>query len=358
MKFLNSWLSRKTKGKTIVVSSVIFLSLLAPVLVLLVIKNGRNKGFSLPVGLPRATAVLKTPWVVTPVIEGGQGEIQPPEHRTSNCTYTSDYWAAHPEIWRAENILIGERSFSKADAIQALQSSDPSLQARFLKQFLAVALNSLDGADRSAVASILSEASGWLDRNLSLLELPKSESRRGKQLVAILEDYNNGVSGPGLCPDQPATPTPTLTPTPTPTATPVVYSLPPVPVTGKTEAPGDKEGDSGDEPVPTPTPTSPPTNKPTPVPSSTPTQPPKPSDTPQPSNTVQPTATDPPAPSNTPEPTSTSTPQPIHTPKPTHTPKPKQDDKPTKTPKPKKTKKPSKTPKPKKTEKPTKTPKK
>ena len=332
--------------KTIVVGSVILLSLLLPGAVLLFKSGGENERLPIPVDTVQATRIAKTPWVVTPVIEGGGGAIEPVQGSVKDCTYTSDYWAAHPENWRAENILIGEHAFSKPDALQALKSGEASLQARLLKQFLAVVLNSLAGADRAAIQPVLVEASDWLNRDLSLIELPEPESQRGGQLVAILEGYNNGLSGPGLCPDQPPTPTPTLTPTPTPTATPIVYSLPPLPVTGKTEDHGDKGADTGDEPESTPTPT--------PSPSQTPEPPGKP----EPSNTVAPTATNSPEPIPTASPIPNNTPRPSVAPAPTSTPKPKEHSKHTKTPKPKKTKKPKETPKPKKTKEPKKTPKK
>ncbi|HEX7976386.1 MAG TPA: hypothetical protein VF498_18390 [Anaerolineales bacterium] len=231
-----------------------------------------------------------------------------------NCTYTSEYWQAHADIWLAQNVVIGQYSYAKPDALAILRDASPDLATSILKQFITAVLNTLHGADAAAVQPILNDASEWLTANLSQPVISDADQSNGLSLAQNLEGYNKGVFGPGLCPDQPLLPTstPSLTPTVTPTPT-TPYIPPPVSTTPSATAPGRPGGSGGNPPAPTATPTNPPAPpQPTLAPTSTPVPPPT-----EPPPIAPPTPTQAPPPTNTPEPAKEH--KPTHTPRPTPT---------------------------------------
>lgn len=263
-----------------------------------------------------------------------------------NCTYTSDYWQAHPDIWLAENMIIGKFSYAKPDALAILQNATPDLATSILKQFITAVLNTLNGADAAPVQPFLNDASDWLTANINQPVISAADQEKGLSLAQNLESYNQGILGPGLCPDQPATltPTPSLTPTPTPTPTPAYIPAPFTETPTSTERSGGGGSSGGQPPAPTVAPSNPPPTNPPPVaptttpapqptlppPTSTPeptqplpTSPPEPTKEHKPTHTPRPTPTSPaqPPPTNTSQLFPSSTPEPTDGRKPTHTPK-------------------------------------
>jgi hypothetical protein len=232
--------------------------------------------------------------LVTPATPGT--ELLPEK----NCTYTIYFWGSHPDAWLAENILIGRFSYSKSEAIEILQTQNQEVTTDLLKQFFAALLNSLKGVDTSSVDVTLVQASDWLGRHALGVEVSQVDQQSGAALAQTLADFNNGLTGPGLCADEPPTPTPGPTDTPMPTETPTPTRVPtwrpstsvPVPPTATQE----KE-DPTDEPAPS---TEAPTEQP-------PTEPP-PTDPPA---TVAPPTEPPPPPTEEPEPTERPTPSPV-----------------------------------------------
>ena len=257
-----------------------------------------------------------------------------------NCTYTSDYWRDHPQTWMADNVVIGQYSFTKEEALSILNVNLSNQALLLQKQFLAAVLNILRGADPATVEKTLEEASSWIDAHPPQIDLPETEQSKGASLARMLENFNTGVMGPGLCPDQPATPTPTLTPTPLPTATATPIELLPSPTI---QAPRSSQPHPGETPAlgasptpgsgsaPTPAATAPAATVPAatvpaatePAPTSAPTQA-APTSPPPPTDTPVPPATQPPPGQIKPtkEPKPTKQPNPNDTPAPTSTPQP------------------------------------
>jgi hypothetical protein len=249
----------------------------------------------------RATTNVRLETLSTPNIELRPGQ---------NCTYTFYYWRSNPDAWLAENILIGRFSYSKSEAIEILQAENQEVTTDLLKQFFAALLNSLKGADTSSVDVTLVEASDWLGRHALGFEVSDADRLTGAAIAQTLDGFNSGATGPGLCADEPPTPTPgqtdTPTPTETPTATPVptrlVFTAIPNPPTSTPEKddPPDGPPPSSEEPTEPPSTEPPPTEPP-------PTEPP-----PTVSPPTEPPATDPPPPpTDEPEPTERPTPSPV-----------------------------------------------
>jgi len=196
-----------------------------------------------------------------------------------NCTYTMHYWRSNPDSWMIENIVIGDLAYTKAEAIVILEIVDPDPTTRLIQQFFAALLNSLKGADSSAIERTMVLASDWLTRHPPGVNLSQEEQLEAESLADELVAYNSGDTGPGHCADEPFTPTPVASATPTVTITP---TSPPVSTSGSsipTNTPTKSSG-GGNKPKPTqPPPTDPPPQ---------PTDPPPPTTAPTPKPTKEP----------------------------------------------------------------------
>ena len=211
-----------------------------------------------------------------------------------NCTYTIYYWRVYTDAWRLETINLDDRSYSKDQAIAILNIDDPNLATtRLLQQYILALLNTLKGADPSGIERTLERVNEWLILHPPEIRLTQTESLEGNSFADELQDFNDGLTGPGLCIDEPLTPTPGASPTPlnyTPPATATNTPRPIGTVFFPTTTPTKKP--SGGKPNPTSQPTQPPPPPPTN------TSPPPPVNTPKPTQVVPPT----PAPTQPPEP--------------------------------------------------------
>ncbi len=261
-----------------------------------------------------------------------------------DCTYSGYYYSMHPELL-PNNLLVGETSYSKQEGTGLLTAGakDPIKQLDY--QAYIATLNIQHGASHVDIDQTLAEANNWLALRPVGSVLSSFDQALAQTLSQNLADYNDGITGPGACPNQPNPPgmVPTATETLQPTATrrPTPTSLPPSAPTAPTQ-------NNQPAPVPptatptstatftsaptatliptatsTPTPASPATATPTTTQTFTPTLKP-PSVTPPPTQTATPTDTStslPPTITSTSTPTDPSTSTPVP-PAPTPTPSP------------------------------------
>lgn len=208
---------------------------------------------------------------------------------TTNCTYTPTYWRLNPNAWLIENVVIGNNSYTKAEAIEILESPAEDEKTALLQQFFAALLNTLKGADSRDIEPTLLDAGNWINDHSTGLAVSDTERQQAAQYTQTLFEYNIGGLGPGHCPDEPVTPTPT--PTSTPTSTPTFTVTPIRTLTTPTDVPTERRPTEPkptdaptdaptDQPGPTDTPKPQPTNTPRPTPTNAPTEPPPPSPTP------------------------------------------------------------------------------
>jgi hypothetical protein len=203
-----------------------------------------------------------------------------------NCTYPATYWKNHPEAWLAENILIGNLTYTKEEAISILETDTEDIPTNVLKQLFATILNILKGADPSRIENSVVTTIDWLGQHSPDDQLSETDQLTGSALIDVLEKYNGGQTGPELCSDAPRTPTPTPTDTitPTPTRPPITLQAPATATPTKKPGAGRHPDRPTDTPPPPPPPTKPPPTQPPP------TQPPptKPPATERPTPTVAP----------------------------------------------------------------------
>jgi hypothetical protein len=209
---------------------------------------------------------------------------------TTDCTYTIHFWKVYPGAWEIDRITFGERAYTTVQAIAILNIDDPSLATtRLMQQYITALLNISKGADPIEVERTMTRALNWLTLHPPEIGLTQAESLEADILARELENYNNGITGPGHCLNEPFTPTPGITPTPlnytppaTATRTPGPTSNVPLLTPTATKKPS---GGGGEKPKPTsPPPTAPPPTEPPPPP---PTKP-RPTPSPAPPATPEP----------------------------------------------------------------------
>jgi len=230
---------------------------------------------------------------------------------TTNCNHSLYYWATHPERY-PPYFVIGDQKYFREEVAAILADSDPA--HALLKQTVVAFLNTSAEGSLGRVNEELLEAYQWLADHRAASELLDIDRLESERLVAVLENFNNGLGNLPPC-DDPGTPTPTdtvthtriptvnrkFTPTFTPTAT---RTLSPTPTRTAT-----RSGTLASKATATPTSTWTATRT-SPRPYVSPTRTPKPTlrptNTPRPSKTVPPTTR---APTHTPtkQPTRTRT---------------------------------------------------
>ena len=129
------------------------------------------------------------------LVEWYNSPAPPPDE---GCTFTLGYWKNHLAAWPAPFTPGATFYTSGKTWIQVLNTS-PLGNAYFIlaKQFIAATLNGASGASAPAnVAQALVDADAYFQD-------PAGSSLTRAQLIAmatLLDDYNNGVTGPGHCP--------------------------------------------------------------------------------------------------------------------------------------------------------------
>ena len=238
----------------------------------------------------------------------------PGEVSADNCTFDVSHWKEHRETWPFDVIRIAGKTYGKEESFLIITSDSQEVSQTLLKQIITYMLNIYRGTDPTAIKETVVESLEWLQAHPNGSDLSELDRKNGIDLALGVKAYNQGVVGPGPCPEPIFTPTlpPSLTPTHTispmvtPTITPTITATNTPEVTLPPEfytqvAPGRPKPVSTKQPPdepPEPQPTSVPTEEPPPP---EPTQPP-----PQPTQPSLPTA----APTEIELPTAAPTPEP------------------------------------------------
>jgi len=120
---------------------------------------------------------------------------------STNCTYTQGYWKNHEEAVPVGSLTLGTVNYTAAefDAILEESVSGNGLVS-LAHQLIAGKLNIANGADPSAASAAIAAADALIG-GLVVPPIgggylaPSSTS----SLIQTLDDYNNGVIGPGHC---------------------------------------------------------------------------------------------------------------------------------------------------------------
>lgn len=125
-----------------------------------------------------------------------------------NCTYTQGFWKNHAGVWPVTSLMLGSISYTQAQLLQILdQSVVGNGLVSLAHQLIAAKLNFAYGADPTAASAAIASA----DALIGSLVVPPVGSgdlptNQVSSLTQTLDDYNNGVTGPGHCPSVRARP--------------------------------------------------------------------------------------------------------------------------------------------------------
>jgi hypothetical protein len=139
-------------------------------------------------------------WSQTYVVETGGP--------STNCTYTIGYWKTHPGAWPVSSLMVGCVNYSATQLLAILnQPAGGNGLLILMHQLIAAKLNILNGADPTVVAGDIAAAEALI---CGLVPPPVGSDYLAPSLVNTLsnklDDYNNGLIGPGHCGTVPATP--------------------------------------------------------------------------------------------------------------------------------------------------------
>ena len=126
------------------------------------------------------------------------------------CTFTIGYWKTHPEAWPIESIQLGNHVYAKDDALRIFnQPVQGNGLVALAHQLMGAKLNVAAGADPQSISSAIKTA----DYIIGALVPPpigtgSLPTKTTSSLVAQLDSYNTGATGPGHCDDTPPPPPP------------------------------------------------------------------------------------------------------------------------------------------------------
>jgi hypothetical protein len=118
-----------------------------------------------------------------------------PTPTPGGCTLTQGFWKNHPEEWCIEEVQLGERVYTKDEALQILhQPVQGNGLVALAHQLIAAKLNiECNGSDDSCIHSNITHADALID---DLVVPPIGNGYLDPNVVAqdvmMLDDYNNG----------------------------------------------------------------------------------------------------------------------------------------------------------------------
>jgi len=149
----------------------------------------------------RATGVLDASNPTADIVVGTGNPAQ-------NCTFTVGYWKNHPGAWPTTSLTLGTVNYTAAELLSILNEPAGGNGLIILAhQLIAAKLNILNGADGSFINATIAAA----DAQIGSLVVPPVGSDFLAPAVTsanahTLDDWNNGITGPGHCAETPATP--------------------------------------------------------------------------------------------------------------------------------------------------------
>ena len=123
-----------------------------------------------------------------------------------NCTFTQGYWKNHPGVWPVPSLTLGTVAYTQAQLLAIFgQPAAGNGLISLAHQLIAAKLNIANGADPTAISATILAA----DALIGGLVVPPVGAgflapASTSALTQALDDYNNGLTGPGHCGETPA----------------------------------------------------------------------------------------------------------------------------------------------------------
>jgi hypothetical protein len=147
----------------------------------------------------------------------------------ANCTYKLEFWVATSNSLPVEEFSLGARTYSVEQILDILHMPDGEDASLFLARRVIVAhLNKASGAETQVIEEQLAEAQSWLVSNPPGSGPGEPDRSLGLDLALAIDQFNNGLIGPGACeaPESRLAMLPSATASWTPTAFPTASSTP------------------------------------------------------------------------------------------------------------------------------------
>jgi hypothetical protein len=157
-----------------------------------------------PSDTPTMTPTLVFTPTHVPIIEDTEtptlSATPTPSENTNNCTYPINTWKSESETWPTTQLTFGGFEYSK-DEVLIILNMPPEEDVTYIvaQQLITTILNILNGAADSDIIKTKDSADSWLSNNHLGGNPPDPTRSEGLQLSLALSDFNNGISGPGLC---------------------------------------------------------------------------------------------------------------------------------------------------------------
>ncbi len=126
---------------------------------------------------------------------------------STNCTYTQGYWKNHPGLWPVSSLTLGTVTYTSAQLLQIFnQPAAGNGLLSLAHQLIAAKLNIAQGAVPPAGVSTAIASADALISNKVCPPIGAGYLSPGSTsgLTNTLDDFNNGVTGPGHCGSVPA----------------------------------------------------------------------------------------------------------------------------------------------------------
>lgn len=179
------------------------------------IEIGDTRGETGVTGTIAAELLTGTEYVFVTVAHGAGMNTDSPlsvtvSHATTtqgeDCTYTIGYWKTHPAAWPVSSLMLGSVNYSAAQLMNILNAPVAGNGLISLAhQLIAARLNLANGANPTSIAATVAAA----DAQIGALVIPPVGAgylhpSTTSSKTQLLDDFNNGVSGPGHCGSTPA----------------------------------------------------------------------------------------------------------------------------------------------------------
>ncbi|HEU0030095.1 MAG TPA: DUF4215 domain-containing protein [Kofleriaceae bacterium] len=122
-----------------------------------------------------------------------------------DCTLTQGFWKNHEDAWPVASLSLGGTTYTQAELLSILRTPVRGNGLIALAhQLIAAKLNIAAGASDLEISASIADADALIG---SLVVPPVGSGSLStdatSELVGALDDFNNGVTGPGHCGDQP-----------------------------------------------------------------------------------------------------------------------------------------------------------
>ena len=115
---------------------------------------------------------------------------------TNPGTGTPGYWKNHPEAWPVQEITIGGKTYTKAEALGLLEKPGKDKALTMFSSLVPAILNTLIGNDGSCVSSTITLAQDWMLKYGPVGGNVAASSyawKVGEPLHRTMDNYNNGM---------------------------------------------------------------------------------------------------------------------------------------------------------------------